>query len=229
LQGYRFGRPVEIRPVPNKSSCTKSDMGPVWDLVEIGSRSLRVSEPNDLALVRGQEHHAMKYDSTKATRLAAEGSGIDSAIVVMSTRSHGSVRMLPQCASRSIVIGRVQHQEEGGGNVRSWRKASLGHDGFPGDSGRPIERLNQSRLTLSAARGRGGHRGVPRNRGRQRVDVVRTGRILNKTLPRARTQIWLARLWFRGCVLSASTCQGLGRNTMGRPWYVIVVQPASLF
>ena len=27
----------------------------------------------------------MKYDSTKATRLAAEGSGIDSAIVVMCT------------------------------------------------------------------------------------------------------------------------------------------------
>src|SRR5271157_1374152 len=36
---------IKLGRSPNKSSCTNSDMGPVWDLVEITSRSLRVSEP----------------------------------------------------------------------------------------------------------------------------------------------------------------------------------------
>ena len=71
----------------------------------------------------------MKYDSTKATRLAAEGSGIDSAIVVMSTRARGSVRRLSQCASRSIVIGQL------GTGSRAEECLFLAHPSVPGPNG----------------------------------------------------------------------------------------------
>ncbi len=67
----------------------------------------------------------MKYDSTKATRLAAEGSGIDCAIVVMSTRTPRRRSHATAMRFALDAIGRVQHREEGGGNVCSWRLPSV--------------------------------------------------------------------------------------------------------
>ena len=91
-------------------------MGPVWDMAQMSFHIVSgFPNPNDSGVGARRGRHAMKYDSTKATRQAAEVSRIDSGISVMSTRSHGSVRRLPQCVSHSLPIVRVQHREEGKG------------------------------------------------------------------------------------------------------------------
>ncbi len=54
----------------------------------------------------------MKYDSTKATRLVAEGSGIDCAIVVMSTRTP---RRRSQATAMRFALNRDRSSSAPGG------------------------------------------------------------------------------------------------------------------